>query len=628
MLRSLCCVLLAFSLSACVSEPVDPSFRGARAFDADEASKTRVSLGLTYLQNGNFSQAKFNLDKALEFAPRNGQAHYAMAFYYQQVDEPELAEESYETALSYSRNDPDVVNSYGAFLCKQGKYEKAKEYFLKAVNDRNYASTAETYENLAICSQSQGKNQEAIAYFNSALNHQPTRAQSLFLLTRLYVEQEQWEKAKRTLFKYERNAQVSAETLYLQFQIAQGLNDTKTAVGYGEILKSMFPDHPNTEKYLVQMGKFQPSATVTRKIREKAKVSDSGTMNGEELAKVIEDTSVLVVSEETVTEESVSGDISTEQANEADKELQAAAETETQADASLAQTTSTPAEVKLSAEEIGYSSVSEITIIDTTKPEDDAAIEETDTTVELIESVPETTTIVDIQESTVEDTMDGAETLADDNIEQSDAESNANIDDLEATELVVVEESTIELAQTLVEDDDSEELVLVEVQSDEVVVAELAEESISRESGSAAELADVESETSAVLNEQESILETEEQEALITETTMTSESDGLTVELDETSVEINSTDVQREESAQQMDQSLADADTDALALLDTEKSDESPEYHTVVKGENLYRISLKYNVKMQSLLEWNDIIDASAVRIGSQLRVREPSNND
>ena len=224
--------------------------------------------------------------------------------------------------------------------------------------------------------------------------------------------------------------------------------------------------------------------------------------------------------------------------------------------------------------------------------------------------------------------MDGAETLADDNIEQSDAESNANIDDLEATELVVVEESTIELAQTLVEDDDSEELVLVEVQSDEVVVAELAEESISRESGSAAELADVESETSAVLNEQESILETEEQEALITETTMTSESDGLTVELDETSVEINSTDVQREESAQQMDQSLADADTDALALLDTEKSDESPEYHTGVKGENLYRISLKYNVKMQSLLEWNDINDASAVRIGSQLRVREPSNND
>ncbi|WP_395340858.1 type IV pilus biogenesis/stability protein PilW [Ningiella sp. W23] len=267
MLRVCICALIVAVISGCVSEPTDPSFIGARAFDPDEASKTRVSLGLTYLQNGNFSQAKFNLDKALEFAPRNGQAHYAMAFYYQQVEEPELAEESYEKALSFSRNDPDVVNSYGAFLCEQGKYEKAKEYFLAAVNDRNYVSTAETYENLAICSQSQGNNEEAIEFFNSALNHQPTRPKSLLLLANLYAEEEQWEEAKRALFKYERSAQVTPESLYLQYQIATGLNDTKTAVGYGEILKSMFPEHPKTKDYVAAMGKFKPAATITRKVR-------------------------------------------------------------------------------------------------------------------------------------------------------------------------------------------------------------------------------------------------------------------------------------------------------------------------------------------------------------------------
>lgn len=290
MLRALFCVLAMLTLSACVSEPTDPSFIGARAFNPEDAAKTRVSLGLTYLKNGNFSQAKFNLDKALEFAPRNGQAHFAMAFYYQQVDEVVLAEESYEKALTFSRNDPDIVNSYGAFLCQQGKYEKAKGYFLEAVNSRNYVSTAETYENLAICSQSQGKNQEAIEFFISALNHQPTRPQSLYLLSNLYVEEQQWEDAKRTLFKYERNAQVSPESLYLQFQIAQGLGDTKAALGYGEIMKSMFPDHPNTQKYLAQMGKFKPSATITRKIRTQASSTETPRLDAQTLvAQVLRD---------------------------------------------------------------------------------------------------------------------------------------------------------------------------------------------------------------------------------------------------------------------------------------------------------------------------------------------------
>jgi len=215
MLRIIYCLFALSLLTACISEPLDPSFMGAREIDTQEAAKTRISLGLTYLKNGNFSQAKFNLDKALEFAPRDGQAHFAMAFYYQQVGEIELAQESYEDALNFSNNDPDVLNSYGAFLCQEGRYNEAKNYFLQAVNDRSYASTAQTYENLAICSKSQGINAEAIEYFTSALKHQPTRTRSLYLLTSVYIEEEQWQK-----------------------------------------------------RYLAQMGRLKPAATILRKVSD------------------------------------------------------------------------------------------------------------------------------------------------------------------------------------------------------------------------------------------------------------------------------------------------------------------------------------------------------------------------
>ncbi|MGQ8365164.1 type IV pilus biogenesis/stability protein PilW [Glaciecola sp. 1036] len=267
MLKKLAIVGLVIGLSGCVSEPVDPAFVGTGAIDKEEAAKTRVSLGLTYLKNGNYAQAKSNLDKAIEFAPRSGEAHYAMAYYFQQVGEADIAEEYYENALGYSRNDPDIVNSYGAFLCEQGRYEKAKDYFLKAVSARSYSATAETYENLAICSQNQNQIDEAITYFNSALNHQPTRPRSLFLLAKLYVQKQQWEEAKKMLWRYERNATVNPESLFLNYQIAQGMNDLKAAVGYGDLLKQMYPEHQHTATYVAQMGKFKPAAKVTRKLQ-------------------------------------------------------------------------------------------------------------------------------------------------------------------------------------------------------------------------------------------------------------------------------------------------------------------------------------------------------------------------
>jgi type IV pilus assembly protein PilF len=490
MLKALMCVLAILVLSACVSEPRDPSFIGGRAFDAEAAAKTRVSLGLTYLQNGNFSQAKFNLDKALEFAPRSGQAHYGMAFYYQQVDEPELAQESYEKALSFSNNDPDVVNSYGAFLCQQGKYEKAKEYFLKAVNNRNYISTAETYENLAICSQSQGKNQAAIEYFASALNHQPTRPQSLFMLASLYVEEEQWQEAKRTLFKYERSAQISAESLYLQFQIAQGLNDTKTAVGYGEILKSMFPEHANTKKYLAAMGKFKPAATVTRKIREKTESSNVSGLNVETLAQVL------------------------------------------------------------------------------SASEDAVAVVQTDSDEPII--IIEDTTIVDtiLEDTTAENTrLLGI------------ARENAVLDDTMAKDTMAEDTATENTAAentAVAEDKDTDEDKLSRI--------------FALESAQEIETADTNAE--------------------------------------ELAEKVNRSDNQISDnaaSAQLQSPAQAEADT---ASVGVETAAQLSDFHTVQPQENLYRISLKYNVKMKMLLDWNELQDASSIQTGTKLRVRAPNNNE
>ncbi|MEC7510344.1 MAG: LysM peptidoglycan-binding domain-containing protein, partial [Pseudomonadota bacterium] len=144
-------------------------------------------------------------------------------------------------------------------------YEKAKAYFFDAINNRLYANAAQTYENLALCAQSQGKLDEAIGYFQDALKHQPARGKSLFLLSELYTVSEQWELAESTLRKYERVAKVTPDSLWLAYEIAKGKGDLETAKGYGEMMMSLFPESELTKRYLVQRESMQNKVVKTVK---------------------------------------------------------------------------------------------------------------------------------------------------------------------------------------------------------------------------------------------------------------------------------------------------------------------------------------------------------------------------
>lgn len=151
------CLTCIFSLllSACVSQSdkID--------FDRQQAAQARVELGLGYLAEGNFAQAKLNLDKALAYAPNYYLPHSALAYFYQRQEALEQANAAYLTALKLDENQGDVLNNYGAFLCSQGKYQEAYAQFDKALNSNGYYQQADTYENLAICA-FKAKDQETL----------------------------------------------------------------------------------------------------------------------------------------------------------------------------------------------------------------------------------------------------------------------------------------------------------------------------------------------------------------------------------------------------------------------------------------------------------------------------------
>ncbi|MEG3765695.1 type IV pilus biogenesis/stability protein PilW [Alteromonas sp. 14N.309.X.WAT.G.H12] len=253
-------------LTGCVSQNSTGSFQGEK-FDLQEAAKTRVSLGLTYLKNGNYQQAKKNLDKALTFAPRNADVHYALAYYYQTVEEWDRAESSYEDALRLAPRDGDVANSYGAYLCQQKQYDKATVYFKKALDNTQYANSAQTYENMGICAEARGATDTAISYLKSALNHQPGRPSTLFMLTELYIKTQQWDDASETLRRYEKVSKVTPESIQMAIEIAEGKGEDEVAQGYGEMLISLYPHSQAAKAFIAKLQAKEQQSSVVKRIK-------------------------------------------------------------------------------------------------------------------------------------------------------------------------------------------------------------------------------------------------------------------------------------------------------------------------------------------------------------------------
>lgn len=218
----------------------------------DEIAMTRISLGLGYLKMGNTQQAKLNLEKAKRFSPNLVQVYTAFAHYFETVDEPELAIEAYEKALSLNGQDADTLNNYGVFLCRQERYLEAEKQILKAIAIPSYILVAQSYENLALCQLRAKQFDKAKSYLEKAIAHSPNRASSLLQMIRLQYAKSDYKLAQTYLSRYEKSTRrFSADALALAFKVYEKQGNRRTAKNYGNMLVKMFPNSFEAKQYIL-----------------------------------------------------------------------------------------------------------------------------------------------------------------------------------------------------------------------------------------------------------------------------------------------------------------------------------------------------------------------------------------
>jgi len=244
-MRSLLALTLStLTLTGCVSES---SYNGSdkpvveNKINNAGAARTRIALALQYLETGNNSQAKYNLERAIEFAPNLPEVHYSLAYYYQQVGEKERADKAYQKALAIKPDDPNTLNNYGVFLCSIEEYDRATDQFLKAIDIPSYIRVAESYENLALCAIEFNDFENAESYFKQALNHSSQRTSTLISLAALFYAKSDLHKASEVLKRHDDTGRVSARALLLGYLIKQRMGRIEEAEKIAATIMQTYP---------------------------------------------------------------------------------------------------------------------------------------------------------------------------------------------------------------------------------------------------------------------------------------------------------------------------------------------------------------------------------------------------
>ncbi|WP_064605642.1 type IV pilus biogenesis/stability protein PilW [Photobacterium sp. J15] len=239
--------LLCSLLMGCVT--VDEA-GNKKEFNKIEASEARISLGLNYLESGQWQRARDNLELALKYAPDYYRAQNAMAYYYQRVDEPEKAEAFYKEALRDSPKNGDVRNNYGVFLCSQERYDEAIVFFEKAIEQPYYYLTSASYENAGLCSLKSGDGAKAKGYFEKALSYDPYRPKSMLQLAQLEIDSQNLKEARVMLFKFNKRYGYKADSLWLLIRLEKQAGRLTQVDKYADLLKVQYPDSQQYQKYL------------------------------------------------------------------------------------------------------------------------------------------------------------------------------------------------------------------------------------------------------------------------------------------------------------------------------------------------------------------------------------------
>jgi type IV pilus assembly protein PilF len=234
-------------LAGCAAQPpegpkADTGTTVGEASSPRNRARVHTELATLYYMRGNMSVALEELRVAVSADPGYATAHGTFGLVYMELRENDLARQSFERALRYAPEDPDINHNFGWFLCQTGKADEASRYFARALANSLYATPARTHAAAGTCALRIGRLREAEDSLQRALRLDPDQPTALLQFAQLRYRQGRYDEARKVVARFARVAQTTAESLWLALRIERRLGVRAAELSYANQLRRRFPD--------------------------------------------------------------------------------------------------------------------------------------------------------------------------------------------------------------------------------------------------------------------------------------------------------------------------------------------------------------------------------------------------
>jgi type IV pilus assembly protein PilF len=220
-------------------EMEENAVEGAQRGDIAEAN---LQVGIEHLRRGNVEQALARLEKAREADPRNSYVYSVLGLVHQRLGENDKAEQNFRKSLSLDGKNPENLNNYGQFLCRQGKTAEAEKLFLKAAADRLYRTPDVALTNAGLCARRNGNTERARGLLVKALDANPNGAPALLALAEIEYDDGRIANAQKLMQRYVKLAPHTPRSLWLGIRIARQTGDQDVEASLSLLLRNKYPD--------------------------------------------------------------------------------------------------------------------------------------------------------------------------------------------------------------------------------------------------------------------------------------------------------------------------------------------------------------------------------------------------
>ena len=241
-IKILTIICITFSLIACETTTALQTTKQTTKPNLREAAELNTSLAIGYIERKEYKIARDKLEKSIEQNPDYLPAYKTLAYLYALLGLSDKAEEQYQEALDLKPSDPDLSNSYGAFLCSLGKYDEAQKYLRVAYSDPFYESIYLAESNAGSCYIKQGEYKKAEALLRKSLRVHPELPGSLISMAEVGVKTERYLMARAYVQRYHAVKPATAESLWIQVQAERSLGAKDHYIKYARQLLKNFPD--------------------------------------------------------------------------------------------------------------------------------------------------------------------------------------------------------------------------------------------------------------------------------------------------------------------------------------------------------------------------------------------------